>query len=353
MALSLPLKGRGTADNPVGRFEPLRYEPDPEAHDSDAPGPRTQVFLDSSRSILAHNDSPDVAFGHSVNPYRGCEHGCAYCYARPYHEYLGLSAGLDFETKILAKPDAPKLLRQELMRPAWRGELIGFSGVTDCYQPLERSLRLTRGCLEVAAEFRQPVVIVTKNRLVCRDLDVLGELNRFQAAAVWISLTTLEEELCRRLEPRASAPAARLAAIRELTAAGIPVGTLVAPIIPGLNEHEIPAILEAVREAGACHAGYVMLRLPHGLKELFADWLERNYPERKERVLGRVRSVRGGKLNAAAFKERMKGTGEWAGFIEQVFKLHRRRLGFSEQRPMPSSASFRRPGDRQGDLFSG
>ena len=352
MAISLPIKGRGTAENPAGRFEPIAYEPDPEAAGlEDTVSPKTHCYVDSSRSIITRNDSPDVNFTYSLNIYRGCEHGCIYCYARPFHEYLGFSPGLDFETKILVKPQAPALLRKELMRPSWKGETLSLSGVTDCYQPLERKFELTRQCLQVMAEFRQPLGIVTKSKLVTRDLDVLSELSKHQCIVVNVSITTLDAELARRMEPRASTPSARLEAVAALAKAGVPVGVMVAPILPGLNEHEIPAILEAAREAGAQTAQYIILRLPFEVKTLFSDWLTQHYPDRKSRVLGRVRSVRDGKLNSPAFKERMRGTGPWAELINKVFKLHRQRLGYAERGPELSSAHFRRPGERQGELF--
>jgi DNA repair photolyase len=240
--------GRGATDNPVNRFEKIHIEPDADWNPDDEyggcpQGPRTQFFKDHSKTLITRNDSPDVGFMASLNPYRGCEHGCIYCYARPTHEYLGFSAGLDFESKIMVKEDAPELLRAELMSPKWQPQVIFMSGVTDCYQPVESRLKLTRRCLEVLAEFRNPVFIITKNRLVTRDIDLLSELARHNAAAVWLSITTLDAELRKLMEPRTSPPLARLAAIRELAQAGIPVGVNVAPIIPGLTDHEMPAIL--------------------------------------------------------------------------------------------------------------
>src|SRR5262245_36894652 len=239
--VSLPVRGRGAADNPANRFEPLRYERAGEEDAECGPVPATQLFRDRTRSIIATNDSPDVGFEASINPYRGCEHGCIYCYARPFHEYLGLSAGLDFETKILVKDDAPELLRRELASPKWQPQVLAVSGVTDAYQPIERDLRLTRRCLEVLVEFRNPVVVITKNHLVARAKDLLAELARHDAACVFVSVTTLDGELARRMEPRASQPQGRLHAIAELTAAGVPTGVMVAPIIPGLTDHEVPA----------------------------------------------------------------------------------------------------------------
>jgi DNA repair photolyase len=341
-----PIHGRGASRNPGNRFIPLNYEVDPARADPEGPAPATQFFQDNSRSIITTNDSPDIFFSHSFNPYRGCEHGCCYCYARPYHEYLGFSAGLDFETKIMVKADAPRLLRKELSSPKWKPVHLGLSGVTDCYQPVERRLKITRQCLEVLAEFRNPVGIVTKNHLVARDADHLGELAKYNAASVVLGVTTLDADLAQRMEPRATRPLGRLKAIADLAKAGIPVGVLIAPVIPGLTDHEIPAILEAAAKAGAQFAGYTMLRLPFVVKDLFQDWLEQHFPEKKEKVLSRVRDVRGGKLNVSQFGARMKGEGPWADLIRAVFHLHRERLGLSKEGPKLSIDAFRRPGDR-------
>jgi DNA repair photolyase len=346
-----PARGRGAADNPANRFEPLHYEPDPDLDPDERPSPRTLFLRDETRSLITSNDSPDVGFRFSINPYRGCEHGCIYCYARPTHEYLGFSAGLDFETRIVVKEDAPALLRKELSSAKWTPEVLGLSGVTDPYQPIERRLGLTRRCLEVLAEFRNPVAIVTKNRLVTRDADLLGELTGHGAAAVFLSITTLDGGLARVLEPRAAQPAARLAALAELRRAGVPAGVLVAPVIPGLNDHEIPAVLSAAAEAGASYAGYVVLRLPHGVADLFAAWLERNFPDRKEKVLGRVRDLRGGRLNDPRFGHRMRGEGALAEQIRALFALSRRRAGINGRGPELSTAAFRRPGGTQRLLF--
>lgn len=353
--MDLPsIKGRGASHNPANRFERLHLElvTDERIDDEPAPHPKTEYFQDSTRSLITYNDSPDIFFEASINPYRGCAHGCIYCYARPYHEYLGLSAGLDFETKIFVKEDAPKLLRRELMAKSWQPKILAISGVTDCYQPIERRLQLTRRCLEVLAEFRNPVAMVTKNHLITRDIDILSQLAAFDAISVHIGVTSLDAELANVMEPRASAPHARLAAIRELTAAGIPTSVLVAPVIPGLTDHEIPAILAAAREAGAVHASYTMLRLPHGIKDLFATWLEQHFPTMKEKVLGRVRDMRGGELNDPNFGSRMKGEGPIAEMIKQVFQTNVRRLGFPGKKPL-SGASFRRPNETPASLFDG
>ena len=346
------LRGRGATDNPPNRFERLHVEAVDEWTDPDDPAPRTVLFRDATRNILAYNDSPDVGFDVTVNPYRGCEHGCIYCYARPTHEYLGFSAGLDFETRIIVKEDAPALLRAALMKRSWRPRTIGMSGVTDPYQPVERRLRLTRGCLEVLAEFRNPVAMVTKNHLVTRDIDLLSELAVHDAAAVAVSVTSLRPELQRLMEPRTAAPARRLDAIRQLAAAGIPVRAMVAPVVPGLTDEEIPAILDAVAEAGAVDASFIMLRLPHGVKELFADWLEAHFPDRKRRVLNRVREIRGGRLNDPRFRSRMRGEGVYADQIRQLFETARRRAGLGQRPIKLSAAAFRRPRpDGQLGLF--
>ncbi len=346
-----PARGRGAADNPANRFDRLHYEPDADLDPDERPLPRTLFLRDDTRSIITSNDSPDVGFRFSVNPYRGCEHGCAYCYARPTHEYLGFSAGLDFETRIVVKENAPDLLRKELSSAKWQPDVLGLSGVTDCYQPIERRLGLTRRCLEVLAEFRNPVAVVTKNRLVTRDADLLGELAGHGAAAVFLSVTTLDARLAGVLEPRAARPAARLEALAELRRAGVPVGVLVAPVIPGLNDHEIPAVLKAAAEAGASGAGYVVLRLPHGVADLFAAWLERHFPDRKEKVLGRIRDLRGGRLSDSRFGRRMRGGGPLAAQIKALFALGCRKAGITGRGPALSAAAFRRPGGTQRLLF--
>lgn len=314
------------------------------------PKATTQFFKDHASTVITHNTSPDVGFEASLNPYRGCEHGCAYCYARPYHEYLGFSAGLDFETRIMVKEDAPEILRAELSKPSWRAGVLALSGVTDPYQPVERKLELTRRCLAVLTEFRQPIALITKNRLITRDADYLGELARHNAVRATISITTLDPELARVMEPRASPPQHRLQAVRLLQAAGVPVNVNVAPIIPGLNDHEIPRILEAAAGAGACSAAWVMLRLPYGVKDVFLDWLDRNFPGKKARVLARIRDVRGGRLNDSAFGARMTGEGVFAEQIRVLFQASARRLGLDREIPPLSNASFRRPGPQQLEL---
>lgn len=347
------LRGRGTALNPSGRFEALRLSPDPEFDPSDLPAPRTQFFRDCASSLITRNDSPDVGFETSLNIYRGCEHGCSYCFARPFHEYLGQSAGLDFETKIFVKTDAPALLRAELAHRRWKPQTVVMSGVTDCYQPAERSFKLTRACLEVFAEFRNPVSIITKNALVTRDIPILAELAKLNAARVFLSVTTLSGELARKMEPRASAPDFRLRAIRELSAAGIPVGVMVAPLIPGLTDVEMPAILQAAREAGAAWAGYVLLRLPYGVKDIFLAWLDEHEPSKKDRIIDRLRQCRGGKLYDPRWGIRGRGTGFMAEQIGQLFRVTAKRLGFAEDLPPLNAAHFRVPGQaRQLDLIT-
>ncbi len=352
------LPGRGTVSNPANRFEQLHVEPDADFVEFDEhgvpverPHPRTQFFIDATESVLVHSDSPDVGAGWGLNPYRGCEHGCPYCFARPFHEYLGWSSGLDFETKILVKTRAPALLHAELSSPKWRPAPIRMSGVTDCYQPAERRFKLTRACLEVLAEFQQPVGIITKNFLVTRDLDLLAGLARHQCAAVYVTVTTLDSELAGKLEPRAARPEHRLRAIRMLAEAGVPVGVMVAPVIPGLTEHEMPAILAAVAAAGAKHASYVVLRLPFAVKDLFPQWLELHAPSKKDRVLARLRELRGGKLYDSTFGARMRGEGIFAEQTRLMFEVASRRAGLNREELPLSTAHFRRPGGVQLEML--
>ncbi len=342
---------RGAVSQPPNRFAATYREALPDLEDLEPePLPSTEFLPDHSVSLITFNDSPDLGFAASLNPYRGCEHGCIYCYARPTHEYLGYSAGLDFESRILVKTRAPELLRRELAAPGWKPQGLALSGVTDPYQPVERRLGLTRRCLEVLAEFRQPVQVVTKNHLVTRDADLLAELARHRAAAVAISLTTLDPALRAVLEPRTSPPAARLAAMRALAAAGVPVGMLLAPVIPGLNEHEIPRLLSAAAEAGARFAAWQMLRLPLAVAPLFVAWLERHFPDRRDKVLGRIRAVRGGRLNDPRFGTRMSGEGPAAVQVERLFEVACRRAGISRDWPGLSTAAFRRPGGTQLEM---
>ncbi|MFT5122347.1 MAG: DNA repair photolyase [Kiritimatiellia bacterium] len=339
-----PIKGRGARHNPPNRFEPLHYEVDPDVDPNERVAPRTRFFKDTSQSIISWNQSPDVPFEASINPYRGCEHGCIYCYARPTHEFLGLSAGLDFESQIMVKTDAPLLLRKELEKASWEPQTIAISGVTDAYQPAERSYRITRACLEVLAECRNPVAIITKNHLVTRDIDLLAELASHQAATVFVSVTSLDADLARKMEPRTSIPERRLDAIRTLTDAGIPTGFMMAPIIPGLTDHEIPAVVKACAEAGAQYGGYVLLRLPHAVKDLFSDWVRTHYPLQEEKIMQRIQAVRGGKLNDTRFSQRMRGEGFFAEQIASMFKIACLRHDLNQNEKVPlSTAAFRRP----------
>ena len=345
--MSNPLDGRGTRENPENRFERIHVELEGVEGDEENERREPTVFYrDTSRTALAENDSPDISFRFSLNPYRGCEHGCIYCYARPTHEYLSFSAGLDFEQRIMVKEDAPVLLRQALMAPRWEPQIVSLSGNTDCYQPVERRLGLTRRCLEVFAEFRNPVGIITKSALVTRDVDVLSDLARDNGAAVFLSVTTLDAELARRMEPRAARPDKRIAAIETLARAGIPVGVMVAPVVPGLNDAEIPAILERAAGAGARSASWVLLRLPQPVDRLFEEWLERNFPDRKERVLGRMRQCRDGRLYDARFGHRQRGTGVYADQLRSLFDVAARRAGLGDPLPPLNTTAFRRPGQQ-------
>jgi DNA repair photolyase len=342
---------RGAPENPANRFEKIHLEPDEDWNPEEDALPRTQFLVDRSKTAIAHNNSPDIGFTSSLNPYRGCEHGCIYCYARPTHEYLGFSSGLDFETKIMVKLAAPELLREELASPKWQPQVLVMSGVTDCYQPVERKLKLTRRCLEVLLEFRNPVAIITKNVLVTRDVDVLAELAKHRCASVCLSITTLDTELRAVMEPRTSPPHARLSAIRKLADAGIPVSVNVAPIIPGLTDHEMPAILKAAHDAGATAAGFTVVRLPYANAPLFEKWLATHFPDRKEKVLNRIRAMRGGKLYNSQWGTRMRGEGIFAEQIETMFDVARRKAGFTDDRRELAISGFRRPGGAQLSLF--
>jgi DNA repair photolyase len=355
MQSSTPVHGRGAPFNPANRFEELHLEADADADASLSAedvlalqsAPKTKFFKDKTQSVLTHNDSPDVGFDTGINPYRGCEHGCIYCYARPTHEYLGFSAGLDFESKIMVKEDAPKLLRAELMSPKWKPRVVAMSGNTDCYQPVEKKLEITRKCLAVFAEFRNPVSIITKNHLVTRDIDLLQELAKHDATAVFISVTTLDSDLARVMEPRTSMPAQRIEAIRKLSSAGIPVGVMVGPTIPGLTDHEMLSIIERATDAGAKYAGFTVVRLPHAVKDLFEKWLEVHAPGKKDKVLNRIRSMRDGKLNDPNFGTRMRGYGIFAEQIDKTFEIACRKAGILGRGPSLSAAAFRRPGGAQ------
>jgi DNA repair photolyase len=349
-------KGRGAQLDPPNRFGgPLHVLDLAEVeHDADylesLRNRRTEYLPDRARSIVAENHSPDVGFRYSINPYRGCSHGCSYCYARPTHEFLGLNAGLDFETKIFVKEDAPALFRAFLSRPSWRCEMIALSGVTDCYQPAERTFRLTRACLEVAVEFHQPVSIITKNALVLRDLDILRSMAQRSLVHVSLSVTTLDAALVRSMEPRTSTPAARLRAIAALREAGIPVRVMLAPIIPGLNDTEIPAILAAARAAGAQHALFTLLRLPLTVAPVFLEWLQRAQPGRAQKIESRIRGMRGGKLNLSEFGARMRGSGAMADQITGLFRTLARKYGLDQGLPPCDLTRFCPPPPRTGQL---
>ncbi|WP_377295959.1 PA0069 family radical SAM protein [Rhizobium sp. SGZ-381] len=329
-------RGRGAGLNPSGRFETERREAFDDGWQTlEELAPfKTEVQVEKPRTIISRNESPDIPFDRSINPYRGCEHGCIYCFARPTHSYMGLSAGLDFEAKLFAKPDAPKLLERELSRPDYRLRTIAIGTNTDPYQPIEREWRVMRQILEVLAKANHPVMIVTKSALVTRDIDILSEMAAKGLAKVGISVTTLDGKLARTMEPRASTPAKRLEAISKLTAAGIPTSVLVAPVIPALNDHEIERILDAAKAAGASEASYVLLRLPLEVSPLFRDWLLRHYPDRYRHVMSLVRSMRGGKDYDAEFGKRMKGAGPYAWQISRRFELATKRLGLG-RRGMP------------------
>jgi DNA repair photolyase len=340
-------RGRGSASNPANRFTRIEIE-------ADTPADRvpTVYLRDDARTVISRNSSPDIPYEASVNPYRGCEHGCAYCYARTYHEYLELSAGLDFETRILVKEDAATVLRREISKPGYQVRPLDLSGVTDPYQSVERRLGITRSCLGVLAETLHPVVVVTKNAAVTRDLDLLAELARFDASMVWISITTLDAKLAARLEPRTSQPGARLQAIAELTNAGVPCGVLVAPVIPGLTDHELPRILQTAARSGALAARCIPLRLPGAVAEIFTDWLGLHTPLAKDKVLARVREMHRGRLNDPRFGTRMTGEGVRADQLHDLFRTVCRRAGLATEAPELDHRNFRPRGGKQLDLFA-
>lgn len=344
---------------PGNRFESQTVELDPASfeeiaivdEDFQAEHPTTKCYVDESQSIISKNSSPDLGFSYSLNPYRGCEHGCSYCYARPYHEYLGFNAGLDFETRLMVKKNAAELLEKELAKPSWVPHSLACSGVTDCYQPIEKEFQITRQCLSVLRDFRNPVGIVTKNALVVRDIEYLQELAGYNASVVAISLTSLDRKLAGKLEPRASRPSGRLDAIRRLRQAGVPVGISLAPVIPGINDHEIPAILEAAKDHGAEFASYSVVRLPYGVKDIFSDWIDRFFPDRKDLILGRIREMRGGDLNNSNFGERMRGAGIIADQIESLFRVAHRKMKYTSKRKDLDTSHFRRLMPGQMELF--
>ncbi len=346
-----PRKGRGAIGNQTGRFEPaarLAIDDGWGSADAEPPPLRTTLSLDSARRIVTYNESPDIPFDRSINPYRGCEHGCIYCFARPTHAWLGLSPGLDFESRLFWKPDAPELLAAELHDPKYRPATVALGANTDPYQPVERETGLTRRILAVLAEYRHPVGIVTKSNLVLRDIDILAPMAAEGLVRVAISVTTLDRDLARRMEPRAPTPARRLEAISGLAAAGIPVTVLAAPLIPALNDHEIEAILREAAGAGATAAGYVLLRLPLEIGDLFADWLAAQYPDRAARVTSLVRQTRGGALYQSEFGTRQTGDGAYAEQIARRFAMARKRFALGREHPELDATRFRRP-PRAGD----
>jgi DNA repair photolyase len=353
----IDLKSRGAGLNTKNRFEPLYIDyndADLEEYFDDIEDTRriqTQFFNDDTKSIMSKNDSPDLGFGVSINPYRGCEHGCIYCYARPTHEYLGFSAGLDFETKIMVKRNAAKLLEQEFSKKSWVPQVIMFSGNTDCYQPVERKLNITRQCLEVFLKFRNPLGMITKNALIQKDIPILKELAELNLVSVTVSITTLNRELSRNLEPRTSVPKKRLETIYKLASAGIPTGVNAAPIIPGLNDEEIPAILKAASENGAKYAGHVMVRLPYSVKELFTDWITRNYPEKASRIINRIHEIRNGQLNNAEWGKRFSGEGVYADHVHDLFEKLCNKLGLNKERRRLRTDLFRKITPGQEELF--
>jgi DNA repair photolyase len=351
-------RGRGAGINPGNRFEDLRLDILGETLDEaiidcpDGVQVRTQILADHSKTIINHVDSEDIGFSWTVNPYRGCEHGCIYCYARPSHEYLGMSSGLDFETRIMAKLDAAELLRRELASPKWQCEPIVISGVTDPYQPVERKLRITRSIIEVLHECRQPFSLITKSHLITRDVDLLSEMAKDNLVRTAVSITTLDPNLARIMEPRASTPGGRLAAVKVLSDAGIPVSVMTAPIIPGLNDEEIPALLKAAAEHGAGGAGWVMLRLPYQIKDIFIEWLARHFPDRAKKIVRYITDMRNGMLYESTWKVRGRGRGPYAEQIKKTHRLFCDKFGLTKESPDLDCRKFRRPVlDGQMGLF--
>ena len=346
-----PIRGRGASTNAGHRFTDEEIEYDPDESTGQLKKPERKILKDHTKGIISTNKSPDIPFDVSVNPYRGCEHGCAYCYARPTHEFLNMSPGLDFETKIVAKYDAPKLLRETLASKKWKPKTLVMSGVTDPYQPVEKELKITRGCIEVLAEARHPLVIITKNYGVTRDIDLLKTLTDVHAVRVVLSITSLDKRLTGTLEPRTSRPRRRLKAVAELTNAGIPVHVNIAPIIPGLTDDEIVPIMEAAKEAGAESVSYTILRLPYSVKDIFIKWMDDHQPNRKQKVINKLKSLRDGQLNRSQFGERFRGEGAYGEQIRQLMDIHKKRLNLNIKRKPLNCDAFRRPANGQLDLF--
>jgi DNA repair photolyase len=351
-------KGRGAQFNPKNRFERLNIE---SFNDDEFDGfysenninkrIPTQYFKDSSKTVISVNDSVDIDFDYSFNPYRGCEHGCIYCYARPSHEFLGFSPGLDFETKIMIKEDAPMLLEKELKKKSYKPDIIIFSGNTDCYQPVESKLKLTRRALEVCLKYRNPVGLITKNALVLRDLDILKEMSKKDFISVTITITSLDKFLISKMEPRTSVPSKRLETIKKLAENKIPVGVNVAPVIPGFNDEEIPSILKAASEMGAEFAGFILLRLPYAVKDIFINWLKIEFPQKSNKIINRIKDIRGGKLNNSEFGKRFSGQGEFAETIKNLFSLSCKKYGLNKRDYRLSVEGFRKKANEQLEMF--
>lgn len=346
-----PIRGRGASTNAGHRFTDEEIEYDLDEFTGQLKKPERKILRDHTKGIISTNKSPDIPFDVSVNPYRGCEHGCAYCYARPTHEFLNMSPGLDFETKIVAKYDAPKLLREKLASESWRPQTLVMSGVTDPYQPVEKELRITRQCIEVLAESYHPLVIITKNYGVTRDIDLLKKLADVHAVRVVLSITSLDKNLIGTLEPRTSRPKKRLQAVEELTNAGIPVHVNIAPIIPGLTDDEIVPIMEAAKKAGAESVSYTILRLPYSVKDIFMKWLDDHQPNRKQKVINKLKSLKNGQLNRSQFGERFRGEGAYGEQIRQLMDIHKKRLGLDRKREPLTCDAFKRPENGQLNLF--
>lgn len=351
----MEIKGRGAQFNIQNRFEQVHINNDLSDRDEyfdidDENKVQTVFFTDHSKSILSKNESPDLGMMYSINPYRGCEHGCIYCYARPTHEYLGFSSGLDFETKIMIKPDAPKLLEEAFLKKSWVPQTIVMSGNTDCYQPVEKKLKITRGCLEIFLKYQNPVTIISKNALVQRDIDILRELAKLNLARVVISITSLKNEVQRKMEPRTSIPLKRLQTVEMLARNGISVGVNVAPIVPGLTDEEMPTILKEATENGASFAGKVILRLPHAVKDLFVDWVKREFPDRANKIINRLKEMHGESLYNSEWRKRMSGEGKWAETLQQIFEANCRKLNLNKDNTPLSTHHFRRISN-QTELF--
>lgn len=353
------IKNRGAISNPTGRYEDNRREDFDDGWDHVEDEEfistlRTTVLIDSAKTVITRNKSPDLGFEQSINPYRGCEHGCIYCYARPSHGYMNLSSGLDFETKIFYKPDAAKVLETELCKPSYICKTIMFGANTDPYQPLERKLKTSRSILEVLNRFNHPVSVITKNSMIERDIDILSDMAQRNLARVALSITSLSNDLKNIMEPRTSAPKARIAVVRKLAEAGIPVSVMVAPIIPMINDFELEKILEAIKDAGAEHVGYVLIRLPHEVKDLFKEWLEKHFPDRASHVMSIIKQMRGGKEYDATFGKRFRGEGEFANLLETRFTIACKRLGLNQKSyPALDKTKFKAPRQfsPQLDLF--